>query len=178
MAEEKKTKKAATKKTTASKGSAASPSPENQSQGPGFGIEKLFLKDVSVEVPNSPEIFTNREAPQINIELNNNAKPLADGFYEVALQITVTSKQADKTAFLIDVTQAGIFAVKNVPEENIEPVMAITCPNILFPYAREAISDLVIKAGFSPVLLNPINFETLYMQQKQQQAGGSAPNVN
>jgi preprotein translocase subunit SecB len=99
-------------------------------------------------------------------------------FYEVALQITVTSKQADKTAFLIDVTQAGIFAVKNVPEENIEPVMAITCPNILFPYAREAISDLVIKAGFSPVLLNPINFETLYMQQKQQQAGGSTPNVN
>jgi len=179
MAEEKKTKKAATKKTTASKGSDASASsPENQSQGPGFGIEKLFLKDVSVEVPNSPEIFTNREAPQINIELNNNAKPLADGFYEVALQITVTSKQADKTAFLIDVTQAGIFAVKNVPEENIEPVMAITCPNILFPYAREAISDLVIKAGFSPVLLNPINFETLYMQQKQQQAGGSTPNVN
>jgi preprotein translocase subunit SecB len=179
MAEEKKTKKAAPKKTAANqRGDASSSSSDKQSQGPGFGIEKLFLKDVSVEVPNSPEIFTNREAPQINIELNNNAKPLSDGFYEVALQITVTSKQADKTAFLIDVTQAGIFAVKNVPEENIEPVMAITCPNILFPYAREAISDLVIKAGFSPVLLNPINFETLYMQQKQQQAGGSAPNVN
>ena len=151
---------------------------EAQEQGPGFGIEKLFLKDVSVEVPNSPEIFTSREAPQISIELNNNAKPLSDGFFEVALQITVTSKQADKTAFLIDVTQAGIFAIKNVPEQGLEPILAITCPNILFPYAREAISDLVIKAGFSPVLLNPINFETLYMQQKEQQTGGSSPNVN
>ena len=157
MAEDKKTK-SVTKKTTAKKADNASS--ENQPQGPGFGIEKLFLKDVSVEVPNSPEIFTNREAPKISIELNNNAKPLSDGFFEVALQITVTSKQADQTAFLIDVTQAGIFAIKNVPEEGMEPVLAITCPNILFPYAREAISDLVIKAGFSPVLLNPINFET------------------
>jgi len=175
MAEDKKTK-SVTKKTTAKKADNASS--ENQPQGPGFGIEKLFLKDVSVEVPNSPEIFTNREAPKISIELNNNAKPLSDGFFEVALQITVTSKQADQTAFLIDVTQAGIFAIKNVPEEGMEPVLAITCPNILFPYAREAISDLVIKAGFSPVLLNPINFETLYMQQKQQQTDSSAPNVN
>ena len=179
MAEDKKVKKVQTK--TAAKKRKDSSSAENQSQqGPGFGIEKLFLKDVSVEVPNSPAIFTNREAPQISIELNNNAKPISDGFFEVALQITVTSKQADKTAFLIDVTQAGIFAIKNVPEEGIEPVLAITCPNILFPYAREAISDLVIKAGFSPVLLNPINFETLYMQQKQQQqqSGGAKPNVN
>lgn len=180
MAEEKKPKllhqkKPATKKTKVNSPSGTN---ESQAQGPGFGIEKLFLKDVSVEVPNSPEIFTSREAPQISIELNNNAKPLSDGFFEVALQITVTSKQADKTAFLIDVTQAGIFAIKNVPEEGLEPILAITCPNILFPYAREAISDLVIKAGFSPVLLNPINFETLYMQQKEQQAGGSSPNVN
>ncbi len=178
MAEDKKVKTVSKKNTKKSDNGASSASKENQSQGPGFGIEKLFLKDVSVEVPNSPEIFTNREAPKINIELNNNAKPLSDGFFEVALQITVTSKQAEKTAFLIDVTQAGIFAIKNVPNEGLEPVLAITCPNILFPYAREAISDLVIKAGFSPVLLNPINFETLYMQQKQQQEGGSPSNAN
>ena len=168
MAEDK--KKKATKKTVAKK---ATDNVQAQQQGPGFGIEKLYLKDVSVEVPNSPEIFTSRETPKISVELNNNAKPLPEGFFEVALQITVTSKIADKTAFLIDVTQAGIFAVKNLPEESLEPILAITCPNILFPYAREAISDLITKAGFTTVLLNPINFETLYMQQKQQQAAAS-----
>ena len=168
MAEDK--KKKATKKTVAKK---ATDIEQAQQHGPGFGIEKLYLKDVSVEVPNSPEIFTSRETPKISVELNNNAKPLPEGFFEVALQITVTSKIADKTAFLIDVTQAGIFAVKNLPEESLEPILAITCPNILFPYAREAISDLITKAGFTTVLLNPINFETLYMQQKQQQAAAS-----
>jgi preprotein translocase subunit SecB len=168
MAEDK--KKKATKKTVAKK---ATDNEQAQQQGPGFGIEKLYLKDVSVEVPNSPEIFTSRETPKISVELNNNAKPLPEGFFEVALQITVTSKIDDKTAFLIDVTQAGIFAVKNLPEESLEPILAITCPNILFPYAREAISDLITKAGFTTVLLNPINFETLYMQQKQQQAAAS-----
>ena len=168
MAEDK--KKKATKKTVAKK---ATDNEQAQQQGPGFGIEKLYLKDVSVEVPNSPEIFTSRETPKISVELNNNAKPLPEGFFEVALQITVTSKIADKTAFLIDVTQTGIFAVKNLPEESLEPILAITCPNILFPYAREAISDLITKAGFTTVLLNPINFETLYMQQKQQQAAAS-----
>ena len=168
MAEDK--KKKAIKKTVAKK---ATDNEQAQQQGPGFGIEKLYLKDVSVEVPNSPEIFTSRETPKISVELNNNAKPLPEGFFEVALQITVTSKIADKTAFLIDVTQAGIFAVKNLPEESLEPILAITCPNILFPYAREAISDLITKAGFTTVLLNPINFETLYMQQKQQQAAAS-----
>jgi len=166
MAEDKKSKAIKAKKTISKK---ASENGQEKQQGPGFGIEKLYLKDVSVEVPNSPEIFTSREAPQISVELNNNAKPLPEGFFEVALQITVTSKIADKTAFLIDVTQAGIFAVKNVPQESLEPILAITCPNILFPYAREAISDLITKSGFTTVLLNPINFETLYMQQKQQQ---------
>lgn len=168
MAEDK--KKKATKKTVAKKDT---DNEQAQQQGPGFGIEKLYLKDVSVEVPNSPEIFTSRETPKISVELNNNAKPLPEGFFEVALQITVTSKIDDKTAFLIDVTQAGIFGVKNLPEESLEPILAITCPNILFPYAREAISDLITKAGFTTVLLNPINFETLYMQQKQQQAAAS-----
>ena len=161
---DKKTKKKASTKIDAS---------ESKNQGPGFGIEKLFLKDVSVEIPNSPEIFTNREAPQISVELNNAAKPLSDGYYEVSLQVTVTSKQSDETAFLVEVTQSGIFKILNVPEDGMEMVLAITCPNILFPYAREAISDLVTKAGFSPVLLNPINFETMYMQQKEKEAGAA-----
>ena len=121
---------------------------ENQ---PGFALDKLYLKDVSVEVPNSPEIFTSREAPKISVELNNEAKPLADGFYEVALQITVTSKIDTQTAFVVDIVQAGIFTIKNIPDDGLEAVIAITCPNILFPYAREAIANFTVKAGFNRV---------------------------
>ena len=94
----------------------------------------------------------------------------------MAIKVTVTAKIGDKTAFLIEVSQAGIFAVRNVPEENLEMIIAITCPNILFPYAREAVSDLTVRAGFAPVLLNPINFEALYMQQKEQSATNSKLN--
>lgn len=148
---------------------------ENQ---PGFGIEKLYIKDASIEVPNAPQIFTERSAPQVNVELANSAQKLDDGIFEAAIKVTVTAKIGDKTAFLIEVTQSGIFAVRNVPDENLEVILGVTCPNILFPYAREAISDMVIRAGFAPVLLNPINFEALFMQQKQQQAenAGAKPN--
>ena len=134
---------------------------------PGFALEKLYLKDVSIEVPSAPEIFVERDAPKISIELNNEAKPLADGYYEIALQITVTSKIGKQTAFVVDIVQAGIFVIKNIPEDGLEAVIAITCPNILFPYAREAISNFTVKAGFNPVQLQPINFEALYMQEKQ-----------
>ena len=134
---------------------------------PGFALEKLYLKDVSIEVPSAPEIFVERDAPKISIELNNEAKPLADGYYEIALQITVTSKIGEQTAFVVDIVQAGIFVIKNIPEDGLEAVIAITCPNILFPYAREAVSNFTVKAGFNPVQLQPINFEALYMQEKQ-----------
>ena len=134
---------------------------------PGFALEKLYLKDVSVEVPNAPEIYINREAPKISVELNNETKPLADDFYEVALQLTITSKIGTQTAFVVDIVQAGIFAIKNIPDDGLETVLAITCPNILFPYAREAIANFTVKAGFNPVQLQPINFEALYMQEKQ-----------
>ena len=139
----------------------------DQDQQPGFALEKLYLKDVSVEVPNSPEIFTSREAPKIGIELNNETKPLADGYYEVLLQLTVTAKINKQTAFVVDLVQAGIFTIKNIPDDGMEAVLSITCPNILFPYAREAISNFTLKAGFNPVQLQPINFEALYMQEKQ-----------
>ena len=138
-------------------------------QQPGFALEKLYLKDVSVEVPNSPEIFTIREQPKIGIELNNETKPLADGYYEVSLQLTITSEINNQNAFVIDLVQAGIFVIKNIPDDGLEAVLSITCPNILFPYAREAISNLTVKAGFNPVQLQPINFEALYMQEKQKQ---------
>tara|TARA_B100000795_G_scaffold269471_1_gene258933 strand:+ start:2227 stop:2718 length:492 start_codon:yes stop_codon:yes gene_type:complete len=138
-----------------------------EDQQPGFALDKLYLKDVSVEVPNSPEIFTSRETPKIGIELSNETKPLADGYYEVSLQITVTSKINEKTAFVVDLVQAGIFTIKNIPDDGMEAVTSITCPNILFPFAREAIANFTVKAGFNPVQLQPINFEALYMQEKQ-----------
>ena len=153
---------------------AAEAQSNGQAEAPAFSIEKLYIKDASVEIPNAPQIFTERETPQISIELANAAQTLGEGIHEVAIKVTVTAKIGDKTAFLVEVTQAGIFAVRNVPEENLEMIIAITCPNILFPYAREAVSDLTVRAGFAPVLLNPINFEALYMQQKEQ--NGAKPN--
>ena len=145
-----------------------------QDKQPSFGIEKLYVKDLSLEIPNAPQIFMQRETPQIGIELANSANKLEDGIYEVVLTVTVTSKIADKTVFLVEVAQSGIFQVRNVPDENLEVIMSITCPTILFPYAREVVSDVVSRAGFPPVVLSPINFEALYAQQKQQQAENAA----
>ena len=158
--------------------SAADQTAETQAEGqmpqPGFGIEKLYVKDLSLEIPNAPQIFTEREVPQVGIEISNSASKLDEGVYEVVLTITVTSKLADKTVFLIEVAQAGIFQVHNVPEDSLEIIFSITCPNILFPYAREVVSDLSVRAGFPSVVLSPINFEALYAQQKQQQAQAEA----
>ncbi len=142
----------------------------NAQQQPGFGIEKIYVKDASLEIPHAPQIFTERTAPQVGIELSNFAQQIEENIFEVAIKVTVTSKIEDKTVFLVEITQAGIFQISGVPAENIELILGITCPNILFPYARESISDLVVRAGFQPVLLNPINFEALFAQQKQQQA--------
>ena len=143
---------------------------EEQTQQAGFSIEKIYLKDASLEIPNAPQIFTDRSQPQVGIELSNFAQQLEENVFQVAIKVTVTSKIEDKTVFLVEVTQAGIFQIRGVPEENLEMIVGITCPNILFPYARESVSDLVVRAGFQPVLLNPINFEALFAQQKQQQA--------
>ncbi len=143
---------------------------QEQAQQPGFSIEKIYVKDASLEIPNAPQIFTDRTQPQVSIELTNVAQQIEENIFEVAIKVTVTSKIADKTVFLVEVTQAGIFQISNVPAENIELIVGITCPNILFPYARETVSDLIVRGGFQPVLLNPINFEALFAQQKQQQS--------
>jgi preprotein translocase subunit SecB len=148
---------------------------KNEAAQPGFTIEKLYVKDASIEVPGAPQIFTNRTAPQINVELGNSATKLDDGVFEVSIKVTVTAKIEETTAFLVEVTQCGIFAIKGIPDENLEAVLAITCPNILFPYAREAVSDMVTRAGFMPVLLNPINFEALYAQQQAEQNTSQTP---
>ena len=156
----------------------AAPNTDEAAQGAqaGFGIEKLYVKDASIEVPNAPQVYTNRTAPQVSVELANSASKLDNGVFEVSIKVTVTAKIEDSTAFLVEVTQAGIFGIRGIPDENLEMILAITCPNILFPYAREAVSDMVTRAGFMPILLNPINFEALYAQQKMEENKTEKPN--
>lgn len=145
---------------------------------PVFSIEKLYVKDISLEVPNAPQIFLERENPQISVQLRTDGNPIDEGIFNVVLTVTVSAKIGeDKTVFLIEVQQAGIFQIRNVPEGELEPVLMIGCPNILFPYAREAVSDAVTRAGFQPVLLSPVNFEALYQAQRQQASQGAPAEV-
>ena len=143
-----------------------------QAAQPVFSIEKIYVKDLSLEVPNAPRIFLERENPQINVQLRTEAAGVDEGVYEVTLTVTVAAKLAeDRTVFLVEAAQAGIFQIRNIPEGDLEPVTMIGCPNILFPYAREAISDAITRAGFQPVVLAPVNFEALYQAQQQTPAG-------
>lgn len=139
-------------------------------QQPIFNIEKLYVKDLSLEIPHAPSIFLERENPQIDLQLHTQATPVEEGMFEVVLTVTVTARliEKDKVVFLIETKQAGIFQVRNLPQEEIESVLGVACPNILYPYLREAVSSIAVRGGFAPVLLNPINFEALYQQQKQQ----------
>lgn len=142
-------------------------------QQPVFSIEKLYVKDLSLEVPNAPQVFLEREAPEMEIQLQSAAVGLGDDLFETTLTVTVTAKQGDKAFFLVEVAQAGIFQIKNVPQSDVEAILGVACPNILFPYAREVVSDAVNRAGFPPVILAPVNFESLYQQRVQQQASGT-----
>lgn len=138
---------------------------------PVFNMEKIYVKDLSLEIPHAPQIFLERENPQINVQLNTQAAAVETGeHHEVTITATVTAKIGEKVMFLIEAKQAGIFEVRNMPAGELEPILAVMCPNILFPYLREVVSDVAVRAGFAPVLLNPINFDVLYHQQKQQQA--------
>ena len=140
-----------------------------QSNQPVFSIEKVYVKDLSLEVPNAPQVFLEREAPQVDIQLHHNSTGVEDGVYQTVLTVTVTAKIGDKTLFLVEAAQAGIFVARNIPAGELEAVLGIACPNILFPYVREVISDVVVRAGFPPVVLNPVNFESIYQQAVQQQ---------
>lgn len=135
-----------------------------------FNIEKLYVKDLSLEIPHAPAIFLERENPQIDLQLHTNAAPVEEGVYEVTITVTVTAKlpEKDKVLFLVEAKQAGIFQLCNIPQSEIDAVLAVVCPNILYPYLREVVSDVVVRAGFAPVILSPINFDALYQQQKQQ----------
>ena len=133
-----------------------------------FSIEKLYVKDLSLEIPNAPRIFLEREAPQVDVQIHTEGNPIDEGVFEVVLTVTITAKLKDKIMFLVEAAQAGIFHIRNVAKGEIEPILGIACPNILFPYVREVISDVVSRAGFPPVILNPVNFEALYQHRKQQ----------
>lgn len=135
-----------------------------------FIIQRIYMKDLSFETPNSPEIFTVQWEPENNLDLNTSTKKLADDTYEVVLSITVTTKVDDKTAFLIEVQQAGIFHIEGFSDNDLHGMLGSFCPNMLFPYAREAISNIVTRGGFPQLLLSPINFDALYQQHLEQQA--------
>lgn len=149
-----------------------------QAAAPVFSIEKIYVKDLSIEVPNAPQIFLEQGVPEINMEIGTQIDPLETGIYQCQLTVTVTAKGGDKTYFLIEVRQAGIFRIQDIPQEALEPTLAIACPNILFPYAREAVADATVRAGFPPIHLQPVNFEALYLQQKQAQTQAQAAPVN
>ena len=134
-----------------------------------FQIEKIYVKDLSLEIPNAPQIFTQQAQPQLEVRLDTAAAPFSEGYFEASVSATVTAKVGDKTVFLAEAVQAGIFQVRNIQPDDLDPLLGIACPTILFPYLRETISDLVIRGGFPPVLLAPVSFEALYMQRMQQQ---------
>ena len=143
--------------------------PQEQT-APLFNIEKLYVKDLSLELPGAPAIFLKRENPKIDLQLQTKAGAVEEGVYEVEVMVTVTAtlEEKDQVMFLIEAKQAGIFQVRNMPPQEMETVLAVVCPNILYPYLREVVSDLAVRGGFAPVLLNPINFDAIYQQQKQQ----------
>lgn len=144
--------------------------PPDVVEGIQFGIQKVYVKDTSFEAPNSPGIFSEGQnwEPDINVNLNNSSNPLGNDIFEATLTLTVTAKLGDKTAFLVEVQQAGIFGIRGAGENQLGPILGSYCPNILFPYARQVISNLVSEGGFPTLLLSPINFEALYMQSMQE----------
>lgn len=142
--------------------------------GPEFSILRIYLKDVSFETPNSPGVFTQEFKPEIGLRLNTAIKRIEEDLHEVVLNITVTAKQGEKTGFLVEVQQAGIFSLKGFDEAQKGTMLGAYCPNVLFPYAREEISALVTKGGFPPLLLAPINFDVMYAEKTAERAQQAA----
>lgn len=136
-----------------------------------FNIEKIYLKDASFEAPNAPGVFMATEVPTVDVSLSTQSQPMEgfDGLLEVVLTVGVTAKGEDKAYFMVEVQQAGLFRIQNVPDEHMPVLLGVHCPNILFPFAREAIADLIGKGGFQPLHLNPINFEALFQAGAEQQ---------
>ncbi|HRF62360.1 MAG TPA: protein-export chaperone SecB [Candidatus Competibacter sp.] len=151
---------------------------EQQQVSQHFDIQKIYIKDVSLETPNSPGIFTEQWQPQTEVRLETGATPLTQDLFEVVLTVTITAKLGDRTAYLAEVQQAGIFTLKGFEDPQMGQMLHAFCPNVLFPFAREELASLIGKGGFPALLLNPINFDALYLQRLQQQqaaAAGASP---
>ena len=142
-------------------------SPQSQAT---FQIDKIYVKDMSLEIPHSPKIFLEQVQPQLEVQINTSADNFAEGYYEVTVTATVTAKVGERTLFLAEAEQAGIFQLRGVKPEDLGPLLGIACPAQIYPYLRETVSDMINRGGFPPVILAPINFEALYLQQQQNAA--------
>jgi preprotein translocase subunit SecB len=144
---------------------------------PVFQIQRVYLKDLSLEQPNSPAILLEQEQPAVDIQLGVEAAPVADGVFEVCVTATVTTKIKDKTVFLVEAKQAGIFEIRNLPQDQIGPILGIACPQIVYPYLRASVADTITRAGFPPVHLSEINFQAMFEAQQAQAAEQQAPKI-
>jgi preprotein translocase subunit SecB len=133
-----------------------------------FALQRIYTKDISFETPNSPAIFQKEWKPESGVNMNTEVKKLAENIYEITLTVTVTTKIGDQTAYLAEVKQAGIFSINSFPEKEMGPLLGSYCPNLLFPYVREVVSDLVTKGSFPQLVLQPVNFDALYAQHQQE----------
>ena len=144
--------------------------PAPAQQGATFQIEKGYVKDMSLEIPHAPKVFMEQVQPQLEVQINTGAENFAEGYYEVTVTATVTARVGERTLFLAEAVQAGEFQLRNVPAQDLGPLLGIACPTVLYPYLREAISDIVNRGGFPAVILAPLSFEALYLQQQQNAA--------
>jgi preprotein translocase subunit SecB len=142
---------------------------------PSFQIEKIYVKDLSLEIPHAPQVFMQAEQPRLEVQINTEASQFSDGYFDVRVSATVTARAGERIMFLAEVVQGGIFAVRGVPPEDLDGLLGIACPTILYPYLREAISDLITRGGFPPVVLAPVSFEALYAERQKQ--AGADPRV-
>lgn len=151
----------------------------DQAQAPVFAIQRMYLKDLSLEIPNAPQIFLEQTQPTVEVQLDVEAQQLADGVFEAAVTVTVTTKVGDKVAFLVEAKEGGIFEIRGVPDEQMPLLLNVVCPNIIYPYLRANVADVVQRAGFPPIHLAEINFEALYQQRlaSQQPAEPQSPGI-
>ena len=147
-----------------------------ENQGPTMSLQKIYTKDISFEAPNAPHIFNEKGQPEIKLNMNQKVNKLDDNTYEVALTATVTCTVNEKTTYLVEVCVAGVFTMQNFQDQALHQTLGVYCPNVLFPYVRQQVSDMVMNGGFQPLMLQPVNFEQMYaqqMQQAQEQAASS-----
>jgi len=148
----------------------------DQDQTPVFQIQRIYLKDLSLEQPNSPQVLLEQTQPQVDIQLAMAAEVVAQGVFEVSVTATVTTKVGDKVLFLVEAKQAGIFEIRNVPAEQQQAILGVMCPQMLYPYLRAIVSDVCTRAGFPPILLAEVNFQAMFEAQQQAQSANGAPN--